>query len=904
MRNRIEQYLRRAAALSVVLLIMLENILMGASTTAYADEQEHMQEYDLELISNASDDSNIHVYEIDGEYYIDLQSLASLTRCTLKQNDDSCTLTQGIWSVDIDLKDKIFDDSLQRISIKIHDTKTGKAVPAAEMLRYFNATYFHLDFQQKKMYCIMPLSTVWEDMNVDFGLTLKSVYVNEVEESIARGVEVLDDLILGNITTPEGYRMRAYDEVMGVDMFSNEAVQRYVSSVEEETRAFLMTAEGSTLLDRVGQDSDYYQNDIFAKTDSIEESSSGEKTTESADIINKALVITNEFLFNRYSQHAEFLRTKGDVYMSEIYSEVADSVHGNIEEFTEGTDNLISAASIIVNTADATSREIQAVKTTGELIPAVMWNSGNAKNIPDINLSWVDTASIYSNNLTIASSNMVRSTMEYIIDEGIDKAIAAAAQGSSAAAQLGLIAGQKLMNTIPFVKSGIEESKAELSAIILNDLQKQLVLVNAYNLKETDFKDTEGIRKLLQSELLYCQTTVALYEEMLASHEWKSSKSQARKKDLEGYRDKAAISMYKLSLVMENLESAVPADIKEVRAELKETESFWLTPKVCNTDIIVNDGDTEEVIEAAKVSVDGESVPMSKGKGTVELKAGKHTLVASADGYDNTEVSVNVYEDQTLKIELRSNVSRELHELVEGKKYISVMAGPDENGKMAPWFTARFDILGKRLIYSNSEDIIESITYKDGNYIIHLRDNSGNSYFLVGNGVTDGFTRYDGEDIDDSKLNNNASLMEPFEDSDHSENTDDGQSIDMYNYRGANIWEVGEMLGDTTPGDGEGIILGGHGYTVSARAESWSDQTAVTTYIYMSTKAEYPFGGIYVGEPLSSAEEKIGSLGFELYEDGYQKTGNPWRKYRMGTEEISIHWLDDETLQDLAWSSR
>ena len=40
---------------------------------------------------------------------------------------------------------------------------------------------------------------------------------------------------------------------------------------------------------------------------------------------------------------------------------------------------------------------------------------------------------------------------------------------------------------------------------------------------------------------------------------------------------------------MENLESAVPADIKEVRAELKETESFWLTPKVCNTDIIVND---------------------------------------------------------------------------------------------------------------------------------------------------------------------------------------------------------------------------------------------------------------------------------------------------------------------------
>ena len=72
----------------------------------------------------------------------------------------------------------------------------------------------------------------------------------------------------------------------------------------------------------------------------------------------------------------------------------------------------------------------------------------------------------------------------------------------------------------------------------------------------------------------------------------------------------------------------------------------------------------------------------------------------------------------------------------------------------------------------------------------------------------------------------------------------------------------------------------------------------------MSTKAEYPFGGIYVGEPLSSAEEKIGSLGFELYEDGYQKTGNPWRKYRMGTEEISIHWLDDETLQDLAWSSR
>ena len=203
--------------------------------------------------------------------------------------------------------------------------------------------------------------------------------------------------------------------------------------------------------------------------------------------------------------------------------------------------------------------------------------------------------------------------------------------------------------------------------------------------------------------------------------------------------------------------------------------------------------------------------------------------------------------------------------------------------------------------YLDEYDQIYADSYGHKNYLNHqfYVGEATSPYcdgsYLLGQSAMDDFTAvYEafGVSKEDDVIINEDEINE-------AESTED--EIDMYNYRGANIWELGEMLGDTTPGDGDGIILGGHGFTVGAGGASWSDQTAVTNYIYMSPKAEYPFGGIYVGEPLSSAEEKIGTLGFELYEDGYQKTGNPWRTYRMGNEEISIHWLDDGTLQDLAW---
>lgn len=205
--------------------------------------------------------------------------------------------------------------------------------------------------------------------------------------------------------------------------------------------------------------------------------------------------------------------------------------------------------------------------------------------------------------------------------------------------------------------------------------------------------------------------------------------------------------------------------------------------------------------------------------------------------------------------------------------------------------------------YLDEYDPIYADSYNHNNYLNHqfYVGEAASPYcdgsYLLGQSAMDDFTALY-EAFDTSK---EVEVDTSEDDMNEPESTED--EIDMYNYCGANIWEVGEMLGDSTPGDGDGIILGGHGFTVAAFGASWSDSAAVTNYIRMSPDAEYPFGGIYVGEPLSSAEEKIRNLGFELYEDGYQLTGNPWRKYRSETEEISIHWLDDGTLQDLAWSS-
>ena len=131
------------------------------------------------------------------------------------------------------------------------------------------------------------------------------------------------------------------------------------------------------------------------------------------------------------------------------------------------------------------------------------------------------------------------------------------------------------------------------------------------------------------------------------------------------------------------------------------------------------------------------------------------------------------------------------------------------------------------------------------------------------------------------------------------ENRDEG--IDLYEYRKTDVWELAEMIGGMSQGDGDGIVLGSSDPNICIAAFQDEVLGTATNYIALYQRCEYTIGGIRVGDSASSAEEKILALGFNLDKDGMQLYGNPWKEYRNGMEYISYHWDASDKIEDIVW---
>ena len=126
--------------------------------------------------------------------------------------------------------------------------------------------------------------------------------------------------------------------------------------------------------------------------------------------------------------------------------------------------------------------------------------------------------------------------------------------------------------------------------------------------------------------------------------------------------------------------------------------------------------------------------------------------------------------------------------------------------------------------------------------------------------------------------------------------------IDLYEYRKTDVWELAEMIGGMSQGDGEGIILGSSSPNITIAAFVDTVYGTGTNYIGLFERCDYTIGGIMVGDSVASTDEKILALGFDLYEDGMQAYGNPWKEYRKGMESLSYHWdTDNSLIEDIVW---
>lgn len=197
--------------------------------------------------------------------------------------------------------------------------------------------------------------------------------------------------------------------------------------------------------------------------------------------------------------------------------------------------------------------------------------------------------------------------------------------------------------------------------------------------------------------------------------------------------------------------------------------------------------------------------------------------------------------------------------------------------------------------YLDEYDQYYQDSYNHNNYINHQ--------FYVGENAS---PYYDGSYLlGQSAMDDFTAVYEAFgaEENQTVELEDNGaEVIDLYEYRKTDVWELAEMIGGMSQGDGEGIILGSSSPNITIAAFVDTVYGTGTNYIGLFERCDYTIGGIMVGDSVASTDEKILALGFDLYEDGMQAYGNPWKEYRKGMESLSYHWdTDNSLIEDIVW---
>ena len=252
-------------------------------------------------------------------------------------------------------------------------------------------------------------------------------------------------------------------------------------------------------------------------------------------------------------------------------------MHDKITSPIEIAGNAITAATVLMNIANSSAAEIKAVQSTNNLIGHVMGNDELLSFSTEINKSWIDTAKQYNSTSGIIASNALRATVEQAMDEGIDWLLKNGIKKGGVAAKVGLQTGRKLMTALPFTRGSYKSTKADLSAILLCDLQEELLkIIDEYH-KTVDFRHEDEIQKLVNALILYCRTTMVLYQELLSSKEAEGFNIEYWKNVFQPKIDLAAIELYKLYTYSEDgIYRMIPLNYSGLKENVSKNKGIWL----------------------------------------------------------------------------------------------------------------------------------------------------------------------------------------------------------------------------------------------------------------------------------------------------------------------------------------
>lgn len=571
MRIRINYNLKRLISICTVLALLFSTIDI-LRITAHAAENK-FEEVTLSLNSSVVDDSSIDLYLYDSVYYISIDDLCSLTRCSQTFDRNIISVKQGFWSASFDVASQTFDDGYQTVDTSILKVSEDTyAVPALMFLSYYKAIAF---IENDTLYCRMPEYTAWEALDVDYGNSLVDIYElygGEGNVTLSLTLDIIMDFIMGDMSTSDDYLSDAFLTALKVDLYGYSSVQEY-----KETS----------------------QNDLYSDLHSDEDSDFVEALEDTLSITAEP----TEWYIQSYYNAIEksFVSLAYDAYDAGQHADVTHYGEKFYEAFTEKNKTSEAAEKyfdsmdyvmLFVSAAVETAQEMKYVNATNNLVYNVMGQENlNYLGISANDNDWFTVANRYQNVLGVATTQLEAEAMQLFTDKLcwetlIGTGVSSAAGISGGAWSFSLNFARLFVENFPLTSSSVEAFKADRRALYLSELQQNVYWV-AYNTllnMQDQWDNTENYAKYIQALQLYCRTSIAMYENLIAmvdefgqNRDYWSALFQER-------IDMLAVSLYQLTTIQDDgVNNCLPLDMLTFQFEsksLSEAELLAITESI------------------------------------------------------------------------------------------------------------------------------------------------------------------------------------------------------------------------------------------------------------------------------------------------------------------------------------
>ena len=537
---------------SVCLLVCLCFSMLGQSTFEVHAEEKDFKKVTFSLDSNVVEKSSIDLYLYEDVYYIAIDDLCSLTRCSQSKENEIISIRQGFWSTKFDIGNQTFDDEYQKVDTTILEIEENKyAVPAVMFLNYFKATAYT---KGDKLYCKMPEFTAWEALDVNYEDTLIDIYElygGEGNVAFSLTLDIIMDFITGDMANSEKYLSDAFVEALKVTVNDRDSVKEYKESIIQNLYSELHSDEIDDFLeslqDRLSISAEPVEWYIESHYNSLEKS----------------------FVRLAYDAHEAGNYDEVKNYGKKFYDAFAEKnrVSKGAEKFFNNMDYLM----VFISAAAETANEMKYTDATNNLVYNVM----GQENLQYLGISadddlWFTVADKYQSVLGTGIKQLESKLTNFFTDKLFWENATGAIVSNSAGISLGswtlsLNASRFIAKNInPITRGIIEGFEADRRGLYLSELQQKVywVLSNTVKKFEGQLDNKDVYAKYIEAEQLYCRTSVAMYENLIKMVKHFGENPDYWTDYFQERIDMLAISLYQLTSIQDDgVINCLPLDL-------------------------------------------------------------------------------------------------------------------------------------------------------------------------------------------------------------------------------------------------------------------------------------------------------------------------------------------------------